>query len=187
MPKLISDPSLSQKLSKVRLIVTDVDGVLTDGKAYYDETGLKMKAFSMRDGFGFVMARFAEIDLAVITGNVAELVKRRLEAFNITRIKGGHFRKTGYFQEILTETGMNAEETIYIGDDLFDLPVMRLAGVSAAPADAHSEVLAEVDGVTRAIGGNGALREVVEAVVRAKGLWENVLTKIESDEAGGRG
>lgn len=187
MPKLITDPALTPRLERIRCIVTDVDGVLTDGKAYYDEQGMRLKAFSMRDGFGFVMARFAGIELGVVTGNVAELVKRRLEAFHITRIKGGHFRKTAFFQEILDELDLKQDEVIYIGDDLFDIPVMKMAGLSAAPADAHDDVLAYVDGVTRVNGGAGAVREVIEAVVKAKGLWEDVLGMIEEDEQGGRG
>jgi len=182
----LKDPVLAKKLAKVKLIVTDVDGVLTDGKAYYDANGMAMKSFSMRDGFGFVMARFAGIELAALTGNVAELVKRRLEAFNITRIKGGHFRKTQFFREILQETGVADEESLYIGDDLFDVPVMRLAGVSVAPADAHHGVVAECDAITEAIGGAGVLREVVEAVVVAQGKWEQVLRSIEEDDQGGR-
>ena len=186
MPKLISDPILVQRLKGIKCIISDVDGVLTDGKAYYDENGLRLKAFSMRDGFGFVMAKFAGIELAVLTGNVAELVKRRLEAFNITRIKGGHFRKTAFYEEILTETGLREEETMYIGDDLFDLPVLKRVGVSVAPADAHKDVLVEVDAVTSSDGGSGVVREAVEAVVKAKGLWEDVLRMIEEDEQGGR-
>lgn len=182
----LKDPALADRLAKVKLIVTDVDGVLTDGKAYYDANGMAMKSFSMRDGFGFVMARFAGIELAALTGNVAELVKRRLEAFNITRIKGGHFRKTQFFQEILDDTGMSKEQSLYIGDDLFDVPVMRLAGVSIAPADAHHGVVAECDGITDAIGGAGVLREVVEAVVIAQDKWEQVLRSIEEDDEGGR-
>ena len=108
-----------------------------------------------------------------------------MKKFNVTRIKGGTFRKTSYFKEILEETGIDAEHTVYIGDDLFDIPVMRLAGLSFAPSDAAAEVLEVVDGVTLVPGGKGVIREVVEAIVRAKGLWEKVLESIESDQAGG--
>jgi 3-deoxy-D-manno-octulosonate 8-phosphate phosphatase (KDO 8-P phosphatase) len=183
---LINDPALRDKLSGIKLVVTDVDGVLTDGTALYDKDGLAMKAFSMRDGFGFVMAKFVGLELAVITGNLAEMVKRRLEAFNITRIKGGHFRKTGFFNEILEEVGVSAEETVYIGDDLFDIPVLRMAGISVGPADAHEDVLEMCDAKTKSNGGEGVVREVVEAIVKAKGKWQEVLDDIENDSSGGR-
>jgi len=183
----LSDASVKKKLAGIRLMLFDVDGVLTDGLAYYDSKGMALKSFSMRDGFGFVMAKFAGLELGVLTGNVAEMVRRRLEAFGITRIKGGHFRKTGYYEEIIAETGIPEENTLYVGDDLFDLPVLRRVGVSIAPADAHETVLEQVDAVTESPGGRGVVREVVEAVIKAKGLWEQVLTEIEEDEFGGRG
>lgn len=186
MAKPLHDPSLDEQLKKIRLIITDVDGVLTDGTAYYDEKGVAMKAFSMRDGFGFVMAKFAGIEMAAITGNVAELVKRRLEPFGVSPIKGGHFRKTGFLYEILEEKGISAEETAYIGDDLFDLPVMRLVGMSIAPADAAEDVLAEAKAHTKCDGGKGVFRETVERIVKVQGRWKEILESIEHDKAGGR-
>ncbi len=185
MPVRVDDPSLTDRLAKIELVIFDVDGVLTDGSAYFDSQGMAFKAFSMRDGFGFVLARFAGIELGCLTGNVADMVLRRLEKFNITLIKGGHFRKLGFYEEILEETGLSDKQTLYIGDDLFDLPVLKRTGVSAAPADAHEDVRRVVDAVTSVGGGKGAVREVVEAVVKAKGLWEDVLERIESDEKGG--
>ncbi len=185
MPVRVSDPSLVDRLANIELLIFDVDGVLTDGSAYFDSEGMAFKAFSMRDGFGFVLARVAGIELGCLTGNVADMVKRRLEKFNITLIKGGHFQKVGFYEEILAETGLPEDKTLYIGDDLFDLPVLRRVGVSVAPADGHTDVVAEVDAITEVTGGKGVVREVVEAVVKAKGQWENVLYKIEHDERGG--
>ncbi len=182
----INDPSLHDRLASIKLLICDVDGVLTDGTAYYDSRGMVMKAFSMRDGFGFVMARFAGIELGVITGNVADLVRRRLEAFDIHRIAGGHFRKTTFFHEMIEELELAPEEAAYVGDDLFDLPVMRLAGLSIAPSDAHKDVLEECDAVTEARGGRGVVREIIEAMVKARGQWEQILREIEEDERGGR-
>lgn len=186
MKQSLSAPENQEKLKRIKLIIFDVDGVMTDGLAYYDSRGMAMKTFSMRDGFGFVMAKSAGIELACLTGNVAEMVKRRLEAFGINRIKGGHFRKTGFYKELLQETGFEESEIIYIGDDLFDLPVLRRVGFSVAPADAHQLVCKEVDAITETMGGHGVIRETVEAVVKAKGKWEQVLQMIEQDESGGR-
>jgi len=180
-------PSLRERLAKIRLLVTDVDGVMTDGLGYYDDEGMRIRAFSMRDGFGFVMAKFAGIELGIISGNQSGTVNARMKKFGVTRIKGGHFRKTGFFKEILDETGIEAAESAYIGDDLFDLPVMRLAGVSFAPADAHEVVRGQADGVTFAHAGFGVVREVIEAIIKAKGLWDKVLEDIEKDEKGGLG
>ncbi len=177
---------LEERLAAIELVIFDVDGVLTDGLAYYDKDGMAFKSFSMRDGFGFVMAKFAGIELGCLTGNVAEMVKRRLEAFGIERIKGGHFRKLPFYEEIIEETGISEDKVIYIGDDLFDLPVLNRVGLSVAPADAHKDVLKQVDAITETIGGKGVVREVVEAVVQAKGKWEMVLDNIEKDERGGR-
>jgi len=182
----LNDIAMNRRMARLKLLVFDVDGVLTDGTALYSENGMAMKAFSMRDGFGFVMANFAGLELAALTGNISGIVKSRLEAFNITRIKGGHFRKTSYFNEILEEVGVQGEEVAYVGDDLFDIPVMKLAGMSIAPADAHPEVIEYADAVTELPGGRGVVREVVEAIIKAKGLWEDVLMKIENDEQGGR-
>ena len=187
VPLLISEPALKQKLEQIRLVIFDVDGVLTDGLAYYDNNGMAFKSFSMRDGFGFVLAKFSGLELACLTGNVAEMVKRRLEAFGITRIKGGHFRKSQFFEEILQETGIDRQLTAYVGDDIFDLPVLSQVGLAIAPADAHPEVLSKVHAITSASGGKGVVREVVEAIVKAKGIWEQVLLDIERDERGGRG
>ena len=174
-------------MAKIRLLVTDVDGVMTDGLGYYDGEGMHLRAFSMRDGFGFVMAKFAGIEIGIISGNQSPTIHARMKKFGIDRIKGGHFRKTGFFKEILEETGVTAEEAVYIGDDLFDLPVMRLAALGFAPADAHELVREEADGVTEATAGNGVVREVIEAIIRARGLWDQVLENIESDEKGGLG
>lgn len=181
------DPTLRERLSQVKLLVFDVDGVMTDGSAYYDDEGMALRAFNMRDGFGFVMAKFAGVELGVVTGNLSGTIFARMKKFNVTRIKGGNFRKTSFFKEILEETGIDAEQSVYIGDDLFDLPVMKLAGLSFAPSDAAPEVLEYADGVTVAAGGKGVIREVVEAIVKAKGLWEKVLESIENDESGGLG
>ncbi len=186
MPPTLSDPLLKSRLSKIKLLVFDVDGVLTDGTAYYDSEGMRLKTFSMRDGFGFVMAKFSGLELGAITGNVADMVKRRLEAFNITRVKGGHFHKTGFFNEMMEETNIPSEFSAYVGDDLFDIPVMNLAGFSIAPSDAHPEVLARADAVSSCPGGRGVVREVVEAIIHAQGRWDEVLEMIERDEKGGR-
>ena len=186
MPYQLSDRRIQDRLAKIQLLIFDVDGVLTDGTTYYDEKGIAFKAFSMRDGFGFVMAKFCGIELSCITGNVAPLVRARLEPFGITRIKGGTFKKTLFLEEILEETGISAHQTAYLGDDLFDLPVMRLVGLSVSPSDAHSAVLEEVDVVTKLPGVHGVVRELVEAIVKAKGMWLRVLEEIEHDPHGGR-
>jgi 3-deoxy-D-manno-octulosonate 8-phosphate phosphatase (KDO 8-P phosphatase) len=184
---LPSDPSLREKLASIRLLVTDVDGVMTDGRAYYDDEGMALRAFSMRDGFGFVLAKFAGIEIGVLTGNLSGTIHARMKKFNISRIKGGHFRKSSFFNEMIEELGLSAEHAAYIGDDLFDIPVMQLAGLSFAPADGHPDVCAHADAVTEARGGYGVVREVVEALVKAQGRWDDVLREIEEDTGGGLG
>ncbi|MBD3165770.1 HAD-IIIA family hydrolase [bacterium] len=181
----IEQAALKQRMQAVKLLITDVDGVLTDGNAYYGAEGLLFKQFSMRDGFGFVMAQAAGMQLAVITGDPAPAVKHRLAKFKITHIKGGHFRKTGFFEELLDETGVREEEAAYIGDDLFDIPVLKRAGLAVAPSDAHPKVIEAVHAVTDVPGGRGVVRETVEAIIHARDMWDTVLQTIEDDKGGG--
>jgi 3-deoxy-D-manno-octulosonate 8-phosphate phosphatase (KDO 8-P phosphatase) len=181
----IAENELQQRMQNLKLLITDVDGVLTDGNAYYGSEGLLFKQFSMRDGFGFVMAQAAGLEIAVITGDPAPAVKHRLAKFKITRIKGGHFRKTGFFEELLDETGVREDEAAYIGDDLFDIPVLKRVGLAVAPSDAHPQVIESVHMVTDLPGGGGVVRETVEAIIHAMGRWDEVLKNIEEDKGGG--
>lgn len=181
----IDDPDLNLRLSNIRLLILDVDGVLTDGVAYYDEHGVAMKGFSMRDGFPLIMAKFAGIQIGIITGDLTGPIRARMKKFKIEMIKGGHFRKTVFFDEILSETGIPEDQACFIGDDVFDIPVMQRCGISMAPEDANEDVLEIADIIVPVPGGRGVVREAVRAILNAKGVYNDVLRQIQEDEEGG--
>ena len=160
-------PRLLARARAVRLVLLDVDGVLTDGRLYYGPEGELMKAFDVKDGHGIVLLR-DHVTLGVISGRPG-LARRRLEELRFQHLIFGQRDKLeGYAQ--LAHLGIPDEQVAYMGDDVNDLPLLRRVGVSACPADARPEVRAEVQLVTAAPGGRGAVRELCELILRAKGI-----------------
>jgi 3-deoxy-D-manno-octulosonate 8-phosphate phosphatase (KDO 8-P phosphatase) len=168
---VIAEAELLERARRVRLLLLDVDGVLTDGRLYYGAEGELMKAFDVKDGHGIVLLR-DHVELGVISGRPG-LARRRLEELRFQHFVFGQRDKLdGYAQ--LAPLGFADEEVAYMGDDVNDLPVIREAGLSAAPADAPFEVRAEAFMVTDARGGHGCLREFLEAILRARGDWDRL-------------
>ncbi|MBI5069183.1 MAG: HAD hydrolase family protein [Deltaproteobacteria bacterium] len=156
------------RASRVRLLVLDVDGVLTDGLIWYGPEGEALKAFDVKDGHGLVLLR-DHVQLAVISGRPGRASEVRLRELGVKHLVFGQRDKlAGY--ATLAPLGIPDEEVAYIGDDVNDLPLLRRVGLSAAPADARPEVRAAVHLVTRAPGGRGAVRELCDLVLRAKGI-----------------
>lgn len=166
---------LRAKAAKVKLIALDNDGVLTDGRVYYDANNNEMKSFDIRDGFGIIMARRAGLKFIVITGKKSPIIDRRAEALGIEEVYQAFTDKAQVLHKVLIERGLDFEEAAFMGDDLFDLPVMRMTGLGAAPADAHPDVLEGADWVSKYDGGRGAVREFVEFVVKARGNWSEMM------------
>jgi len=160
--------------AKIKLIVLDVDGVMTDGAVYLDMEGRETKGFFIRDGFGIVMARRAGINFAIITGVMSPIVEHRAAYLHITEVHQGFQDKDEVLRGILARAGLQPSEAAYIGDDLFDLPALRMVGLSAAPADAHPDVLKAVDWISIYPGGRGAVRELIELILMARGDWNAV-------------
>ncbi len=160
---------------KVELLVLDVDGVLTDGGLYYGAEGEVMKRFNARDGHGLTLARRVGLRSAVLTARRSQIVQVRGEELGISPVFQGRKDKLSGFEELLAETGLAPEQTAYVGDDLNDLGPLALAGLSACPADACNEVRRAVHYVARAPGGHGAVREIVELLLKAQGRWSQVL------------
>ncbi len=157
---------LNEKLSRIKLILTDCDGVLTDGGVYYGETGEEFKKFDIRDGMGVERLRnFANVTTGIITGELSPSVIKRAEKLKITELHMGVKDKPAVFKEILSRLELQAEEVAYIGDDTNDLEVIKLAGVSACPADAVSFVKAVADITCDAKGGAGCFREFAEMII----------------------
>jgi 3-deoxy-D-manno-octulosonate 8-phosphate phosphatase (KDO 8-P phosphatase) len=163
---------VTARARRVRVLAFDVDGVCTDGRLFYGPDGCALHAFHARDGLGLVRAREAGVICAAISGRASRNVDARLGELKVPFIRQGIVDKAGELQRILAELGAGIEEACFVGDDVNDLPVMRIVGLSVAPADAEPAVLAEAMTVTQRVGGSGVLREVVELVLGAQGRWQ---------------
>jgi 3-deoxy-D-manno-octulosonate 8-phosphate phosphatase (KDO 8-P phosphatase) len=158
-------------MDRIRLLVFDVDGVLTDGTIVVHGDGSESKAFNIKDGAAIVWAQRAGLDIALLSARSADATAVRAAQLGISTIVQGSANKIAGFEQILAGAGLTAGEVGYMGDDLQDLPVLRRAGFSAAPADASPEVRAAVQWVSASGGGRGAVRECIEHVLRAQGQW----------------
>lgn len=162
----ISD--IRRRAAKIKLLLLDVDGVLTDGKIYLGRRGEEVKAFHVRDGSALIRCRRAGVAVALISGRRTEAVDLRGRELGIDDIYQGVEDKVRVLEELLVRYSCRAEETAYIGDDLPDLPVMRRVGLSAAVADGHPALLAAADCVTARRGGEGAVMEVAEMILAGR-------------------
>jgi 3-deoxy-D-manno-octulosonate 8-phosphate phosphatase (KDO 8-P phosphatase) len=153
---------------KIKLLLMDCDGVLTDGKIYFNEHGEETKAFNTKDGLGLVLLHRAGIGTGIITGRVFGGLQRRVEELGIRFLRMGCEDKTEEFENILADAGVTADETAYIGDDLPDIALLKKAGLAVAVADAAGEVLEAAHYITEKNGGDGAVREVADLILRAK-------------------
>ncbi len=169
------NPLIIDKANKIKLVVFDVDGVLTDGKLYLGENGNEYKAFNSRDGLGLVMLKNAGFHVAVITGRASQIVSDRMGALGINYIYQGQENKHDALMDLLEKLDLSPEESAYLGDDLIDLPAMNHVGLSIAVNDAHPFVIKSAHAVTENRGGKGAAREVCEFILNAQGKLEDIL------------
>ncbi len=170
------------KAAAIRLFLLDVDGVLTDGGIVYDANGLETKRFHVRDGHGIVMMRRAGIEVGIITGRNSPVTAVRARELGIDLVIQGATDKAAALDRVLADTGIPAGSISYVGDDIVDLPVFRRVGFTAAPADAESCVCEAADYVASKDGGQGAVREIVEFVLNAAGLWEKASARYFTPE-----
>jgi 3-deoxy-D-manno-octulosonate 8-phosphate phosphatase (KDO 8-P phosphatase) len=166
---------LEPKIRPLRLLLLDVDGVLTDGGIWYLESGEEMKRFDIQDGMGVDLLQRAGIQVGVLTGRRSEVVERRCRELGIGIVKQGFYDKSAGLAEILEEEGLDTIHVGYVGDDVQDLAVMGRVGFSAAPANAAHEVQVSADYVTSRTGGRGAVREVAELLLTALGRRKEVI------------
>ena len=157
---------------RVRLVLLDVDGVLTDGSIWTGEAGEAVKRFYARDGLGIKMLQAAGIPVAILTGRVSAQTAARAAELGICSVAQGKQFKTRAFESILAEHGCSASECAYMGDDVPDIPVLDMAGLSTAPADANPAIAAMVDWVAPKNGGSGAVRSLAEFILHAQGKWD---------------
>ncbi len=163
----------------IKLILLDVDGTLTDGGIYRDETGNEIKKFNVKDGYAIVHASNLGIDFGIITGKKSKLVEIRANELKIKYLYQGISEKTKSLEKIINITGLKKEEIAYMGDDLNDLHIMKETGLTGAPKDAVKEVLDIVDFVSLKKGGEGAVREFIEFVLKRDSKWEQFLKNIK--------
>jgi 3-deoxy-D-manno-octulosonate 8-phosphate phosphatase (KDO 8-P phosphatase) len=168
-------------LTDIKLLVFDVDGVLTDGRLYYGPEGDELKAFSARDGAGLKYLMRAGLQCGILSGRDSTALQRRCEDLGITHVITGAKFKEPELLKLLESLKLSPTEAGYVGDDLMDLPPMRLAGWSACPADAVEEVRAAADYVASARGGRGAAREVVEHLLKAQGKWDSIMERYRGE------
>ena len=173
---------MEKQLAKIKLLLLDVDGVLTDGRIIYDNHGNELKAFDVKDGHGLKLLQRTGIKVGIITGRSSAVVTRRAQELGIEILYQGALRKLEPYLEILSEQGLIDEQVAYIGDDLVDLPILQRVGFSATVADAVPEVFPYVDYIATRPGGCGAVREICDLLVRASGQWDE-LTKRYFDPA----
>ncbi len=171
---------LDDRLKAIRLLVLDVDGVLTDGVIAIDDRGVETKHFHVRDGSAIALWRKAGGRVAILSGRKAECVDRRAAELGISPVVQGVGSKLEPFRAILEETGTPAEHALFMGDDWADLAVLAHAGVAACPSDAAEEVRAAAHLVVKSAGGRGAVREMVERVLRAQGRHEGLVATFRS-------
>lgn len=167
--------AMDHKLTDIKLLALDVDGVLTDGTINISNDGELFKAFNAKDGMGIGCAIRSGIQIAIVTGRKSGIIHNRAQELGITLLREGVKDKYVEMQQLADELGLDAHQIAYMGDDLNDLPAYRAVGVAFAPADAVGEVKAAADFVTAAAGGRGAVREAIERILRAQGVWEGIV------------
>lgn len=168
---------LSARCRQIELILSDVDGVLTDGGICYDNQGVELKAFHIRDGLGIKIWQRAGFRFGLLTARTSHIVKLRAGELGLDLVRQGFEDKLPVALEMIRTCGFSLEQTCFIGDDLTDLPVIRRVGLGVAVADASREVRSHAAHVTELSGGRGAVRELIETILKAKSRWEDAIQR----------
>jgi 3-deoxy-D-manno-octulosonate 8-phosphate phosphatase (KDO 8-P phosphatase) len=159
---------------EIKLLICDVDGVLTKGEVYLDNTDLELKAFNIKDGLGIKLLQRSGIEIAIITGRKSAIVKRRMQELGITLVYQGQQDKIAAYEELLERLSLNTTEVAFVGDDLPDLPLMNRSAIGIAVADAHQFVRQKADWITEHKGGDGAVRDIADMILQSKGMLEDI-------------
>jgi 3-deoxy-D-manno-octulosonate 8-phosphate phosphatase (KDO 8-P phosphatase) len=171
-----------KKAKNIKLLILDVDGVMTDGSIILDNQGNEIKTFHVRDGHGIKMALKAGVEIAIITGRESRVVERRALELGIKEVYQKVMNKVDAYEKMIKKYGLKDEEVAFIGDDINDLTLLRRVGFSVAVADSDSHIKKLVDLVTEIGGGKGAVREVIDLILKAQGKWEGVAEKYMSGD-----
>jgi 3-deoxy-D-manno-octulosonate 8-phosphate phosphatase (KDO 8-P phosphatase) len=172
----VAGAELEAKAARIRLLLFDVDGVLTDGKVQIHGDGTESKQFDIKDGISMVWAQRAGLTVGLLSARTSASTVQRAEQLGISLMHQGVASKLETYQQIVDKVGVVDAEVAYMGDDIVDLAVLERVGLAAAPADAVAEVRASVHWVSRESGGNGAARELIETILRAQGRWDGIVS-----------
>ena len=175
---------ITEQAARVRLILFDVDGVLTDGKVLLHADGSESKIFDIKDGTGIVWAQRLGLTVGFLSARASAATAQRAAQLGITLVHQGVANKLETYDQIADSLMLDDDEIAYMGYDILDLPVLSRVGLAAAPADAAEDVLSRVHWVARARGGAGAARELIELVLRAQGLWDGVIATYLAETQG---
>lgn len=165
---------MDERCRNIRLLLLDVDGVLTDGRIIYDNNGVESKAFDVKDGHGLKLVQRAGIRVGIITGRKSQVVAHRAAELGIDILYQGAKDKMIPYRQILTDHGYTDEQVAYVGDDVVDLPILRRVGFAATVCDAVDDIKPFVHYVTQRPGGRGAVREICDLLLKASGRWQEV-------------
>ena len=172
-----SSPDDSEMISPIKAILSDVDGVMTDGRIIYDTAGAESKQFHVRDGLAIKLWMNSGFRFGILTARNSQVVQRRGDELGVDRIMQGFEKKWPAAEEAISDWGLQPDQVCYIGDDLPDLAVMKKVGLAVAPADAAQDVREVADWVLDRNGGQGVLRELIERILRGRGRWQEHLGK----------
>jgi 3-deoxy-D-manno-octulosonate 8-phosphate phosphatase (KDO 8-P phosphatase) len=167
--------STTERAAKIKLVLFDVDGVLTDGKILLHPDGAETKQFDIKDGTGIVWAQRFGIQVGFLSARASAATSQRASQLGITLVHQGVASKLETYQQVIDGLMLDDEQVAYMGDDVLDLPVLGCVGLAAAPADAAADVLSRVHWVSAAKGGHGAARELIEVILRAQNHWNDLL------------
>jgi len=171
---MISQQEAQTKAKKIKLLILDVDGVLTDGCLFYGATGEAYKAFHVHDGLGIKLLQQNGVKVAIITSRSSDIVKQRMQDLGVAHVYQGQKEKLPAFKDLIQQLKLTADQVAYAGDDLPDLPVLKKVGLSIAVANAHPLVSQEAMLLTKTTGGKGAVREICEFILQAQGKLDSV-------------
>jgi 3-deoxy-D-manno-octulosonate 8-phosphate phosphatase (KDO 8-P phosphatase) len=172
-----ADQDIIDRARKIKLLILDCDGVLTDGRIIMLTDSDETKAFDVKDGHGIVMAQRAGLRIAIISGRKSSVVRARATELGVTHLYEMAWVKTEPYEKVLAEEGLTDEEVCYVGDDVVDIPLLRRAGLGVAVADAVEETKKHSHIVTERGGGRGAVREVIEFILKAQDKWDEAMDR----------
>jgi YrbI family 3-deoxy-D-manno-octulosonate 8-phosphate phosphatase len=175
--------AFDEQANKISLILSDVDGVLTDGGIIFDNEGIETKRFHIRDGLGIKVWQRAGLQFGIVTGRSSNVVQIRAQELGIRIVRQGFEEKLPIVRDIISSLALSPDQVCYIGDDLPDIPAMQYVGMPVAVADAAIDVRNAASFISECPGGHGAIREVIERILRTQGKWTEVLSRFSAHEA----